>query len=213
VRLGVLAGTVRPELDSGPVVLAPESSSAQQGALTMKLILDRMDSVHFPREGWRGSARLYHSTDALGADDRYTKWDTDATGAYSFGNHTFNVGLKAGGRIGSDPLPRYDSFQWGGFLHQSGYAIGQLFGQKLLFGRLMYYQRVLRGSLLEGAYAGVSLEVGRMYEPIVPGNNDALIRSGSLFVAADTPVGPAYLAYGRATDGNSNLYFYLGRPF
>ncbi|MGZ5096205.1 MAG: hypothetical protein ACXWCH_34275 [Burkholderiales bacterium] len=56
----------------------------------------------------------------LGADDPYTRWDVDGSAAYSFGEHSFNVGFKAGGKIGSDPLPRYDLFQWGGYLHLSG---------------------------------------------------------------------------------------------
>jgi NTE family protein len=33
---------------------------------------------------------------------------------------------KVGGRIGSDPLPRYDQFQWGGFLQLTGLRTGQL---------------------------------------------------------------------------------------
>jgi len=36
--------------------------------------------------------------------------------------------------------------------------------------------------------------------------------SGSLFVAIDSPLGPFYVAYGRARDGNSSLYIFLGRP-
>ena len=30
-------------------------------------------------------------------------------------------------------------------------------------------------------------------------------------MAVDTPIGPAYLAYGHTYDGNSNVYFYLGK--
>ena len=37
--------------------------------------------------------------------------------------------------------------------------------------------------------------------------------SGSLFIGADTPIGPAYLGYGRAADGNQSFYFFLGRAF
>ena len=37
------------------------------------------------------------------------------------------------------------------------------------------------------------------------------VASGSLFIAVDTPLGPAYLAYGHTMDGNSNFYFYLGK--
>lgn len=132
---------------------------------------------------------------------------------YSFGNHTLNLGWKFGGRIGGDPLPRYDLFQWGGFLQQSGYATGQLIGEQLSFGRVMYYHRILKGSIFEGAYGGVSLEAGKVGNPLVPGSPTGTLRSLSLFTAIDTPVGPAYLGYGRAQDGNSSWYFYLGRPY
>jgi NTE family protein len=124
-----------------------------------------------------------------------------------------HVGLKAGGKIGSHALPDYDLFQWGGFLMQSGYAPGQLLGGNLLFGRALYYHRIMRGSLLEGAYAGLSLEVGRVGNPLVASNSSATLKSGSLFIAADSPLGPAYLGYGRSTDGTANFYFFVGRPF
>ena len=38
-------------------------------------------------------------------------------------------------------------------------------------------------------------------------------KDGSLFIGADTPLGPLYLGYGHAEDGNSSWYFFLGRPF
>ncbi len=212
-RLGVVAGNLEPSLSTGPDWLEPEQSNVQQGGLALRLTLDQLDSVHFPRYGWRGGVKVYNSTDTLGADDNYTKWVADASAAYSFGEHTFNLGVKGGGKIGSDPLPTYDHFQWGGFLQQSGYATGQLAGAKMQYGRLMYYHRILRSSILEGAYGGLSYEVGKVENPLVPGNTEGVLRSGSIFIAADTPVGPAYLGYGLAEDGNSSFYFYLGRPF
>jgi NTE family protein len=156
---------------------------------------------------------VWNANRGLGADTSYTKWDVDGSAAYSFGNHTFNFGIKAGGRKGAEPLPRYDQFQWGGFLQQSGYATGQLVGEDLRFVRLMYYHRIMRGTLFEGAYGGFSLEAGKIGNPLVPGNPEGVLRSGSVFVAADTPVGPAYLGYGRSQAGNSSFYFYLGRAF
>jgi NTE family protein len=77
----------------------------------------------------------------------------------------------------------------------------------------MYYHRLSRSSIFEGAYGGISLETGKMGHPAVPGNRDDWIRAASVFVAADTPLGPAYLGYGQAQDGPSSFYFYLGRPF
>jgi NTE family protein len=213
LRLGMQGGRLEPELDTGPASLAPGATSISQGAFTARLLLDQIDSVHFPREGWRLGSKIFNSSGTLGADDKYTKWDIDGNAAFSFGEHTINVGGKFGSKIGSNPLPRYDQFQWGGFGQMSGLKVGQLYGQKIGYGRVMYYQRVLKGSLLEGAYAGFSLEAAKVGTPLVPGNTDDWIRGGSVFLAADTPVGPAYLAYGRASGGNSNLYFYLGRPF
>jgi NTE family protein len=40
-----------------------------------------------------------------------------------------------------------------------------------------------------------------------------LILAGSLFLGLDTPLGPLYLAYGRAEGGNDSAYFFLGQTF
>jgi NTE family protein len=77
----------------------------------------------------------------------------------------------------------------------------------------MYYHRILRGSIFEGAYGGISLEFGKVREPLVRDSPDGLLKSAAIYVAADSPLGPAYLGYGRSSDGNGNFYFYLGRPF
>ena len=213
LRLGIVGGKLNPRLDTGPESLSPGDSSIAQGAFTTRLTLDQLDSVHFPRAGWRAGMGVFKSDSSLGADDEYTKWDADGNAVFSFGNNTFNFALKAGGKLGSNPLPRYDQFQWGGFLTQSGYATGQLAGESLQFARAMYYHRILQGSIFEGAYSGISLEAGKIGNPLVPGNTESWLKSASIFIAADSPIGPMYLAYGRAQDGNSSFYFYLGRPF
>ena len=219
-RLGVLGGVLRPKLDTGPASLSPGQADVRQGAVTARLLIDQSDSVHFPRTGYTGALNVYKSAKALGADVDYAKWNVDANAAYSFGEHTFNLGFRAAGKLGANPLPRYDLIQWGGFLQQSGLATGQLVGDSLRFARVMYYHRILQGSLLEGAYGGISLEAGKVGNPLVPGNVDGYLTSASVFLAADTPVGPAYLGYGRVLHGagaggggSGRLYFYLGRPF
>ena len=39
-----------------------------------------------------------------------------------------------------------------------------------------------------------------------------LVTAGSVFLAADTFLGPFYFAYGRASGGASSFYLFLGRP-
>ena len=75
----------------------------------------------------------------------------------------------------------------------------------------MYYHRILRGSLLEGAYGGLSLEVGRVGNPLVPGGPEGILKSACLFVGVDDPIGPVYLGYGRAEDGERQ-FILLSRP-
>lgn len=211
-RIGFVKGIIDPELETGSETYSPGERSVSQGAFTAGLILDQVDSVHFPRSGWRMIAKLYNSNSILGADNVYSKWEADASGAYSFGRHTFNLGFHGGGKIGTDPIPRYDLFQWGGFLTQSGFKTGQLMGENVKFSRLMYYHRVMQGTLFEGGYAGFSLEAGKVGNPLVPENSSGLLKSGSVFLAVDSPLGPVYLAYGRAGGNNNSFYFYLGRP-
>jgi len=213
MRLGIEGGVSEPTLDTGPQTLSPANGSVDRGAFTGRIFLDQLDSVHFPRVGWRAAAEVYNSTSTLLADEDYTKWEANGMGAYSFGKHTLNLSLTASGPLGSDELPRYDLVQWGGFLRQSGYAADQLLGEELVFGRVMYYHRVLEGSILEGAYGGISLEVGKVGNPLVAENTEDWLKSSAVFLAADTPIGPAYLGYGRAEDGNDSFYFYLGMPY
>ena len=213
LRLGVVGGVLEPELDTSPQILSPGEERIQAGAFTGRLRLDQLDSVYFPRSGWRSEVNVFDSQGALGADEEYAYWTADGTGVVSFGDHTFNFYARAADTFGNDPLPRYENFQWGGFLQQSGYSTGQLLGESLQFGRVMYYHRIMSGTLLEGAYGGVSLEAGRIGNPLVASNSEDWLKSSSVFIGTDSPIGPMYLGYGRAEDGNSSFYFYLGRPF
>lgn len=211
-RLGVLAGHESATLSTGPASLSPGQSGIRRGAITGRLLFDQLDSVNFPRAGFGSTLNLYVSQPGLGADQRYVKGDISGTWAYSVGNHTVNVGFKAGGNLGGQPLPRYDLFQWGGFLQQSGYATGQLLGGNLQFARLVYLNKLVNQPLLEGVYAGFSLEAGRVGDPLVAGNPTGLLKSASAFLALDSPIGPLYLAYGRAAGGSYSFYLFLGKP-
>jgi NTE family protein len=212
-RIGVEGGELIPRLDTGPPLIAQSDVVHHRGAYRTQLALDRLNNVDFPRDGWAASGEIYSSSRDLGADVAYNKWLVAGNSTSSFGENTFRARAVAGGKLGSDPLPAYDQFQWGGFLQQSGYATGQLIGNDFTFGQLLYYRRIRRGALLEGAYGGVSLEIGHYGRPLVPGNPTGTLRSLALFVTADSPVGPAYLGYGLAEDGSRALYFFLGRPF
>ena len=83
--------------------------------------------------------------------------------------------------------------------------------------KLAYYHRVSGSltSLLEGVpvYTGLSLEAGNVWDDRDNVDIESLLFAGSVFLGADTPVGPLYLAAGYGEGGRTSLYFYLGRTF
>ncbi len=213
LRVGLFGGRADADLQVGSPVLAKYGIKRDVGALRTRLFIDQLDSVSFPRSGYHLDAQVLASSTQLGASDSYNRWNLLFTAARSFGAHTFNVALAGGGAVGGNPLPGYDYLSYGGFMRMTGYRDGQLRNDAMSYGRLTYMHRLLQVPLLEGVYGGGSLEVGRFGSPLVPTGIQGNLASGSLFLAADTPLGPAYLAYGRTWDGNSNVYFFLGRPW
>ena len=212
LRVGAMGGSLDTTQQTGPPGLVEPSGRVTQGGYTTRLIFDQLDSANFPRSGFAGRIEAFHSTSALGADANYTRAEAEAVVAASSGRHSVQLAAHGGAPIGSDPIPPYDQFVWGGFLQQSGYPRGALTGQRLVFGRAVYYYKLATQRFFEGAYAGFSLEAGHLGKPLVPGGVEGYLKSAAAFVAIDTPIGPLYLGYGRASGGSSATYFYLGRP-
>jgi NTE family protein len=213
LRVGAVRGSRTFTLNSGPAYLVPPDDQADIGGLRVLLRIDQMDSIKFARSGYTASAEVFDSRTWLGASEAYTRWEASLAAAASLGDNTVQIALKGGGAIGSSKVPAYDQFTLGGFLRLSGYRTGQFYGESLEFGRLMYYRKLTKAVLTEGVYAGFSLEAGRIGGPLVPGSPNDILTAGSLFLAADTPLGPIYIGYGIAEKDNRTTYFYLGLPY
>ena len=103
----------------------------------------------------------------------------------------------------------------GGFLNLSGYQPGQLSGQYVALGEIIYMYRLTDASaaFTIPIFAGGSLEVGGAWNEYSDITVDSLIPAGSLFLGVDTPLGPFYAAGGYAEGGNASLYLLLGKLF
>jgi NTE family protein len=232
LRLGVSHLDQRAEILTGPPSLSNASGKAGFTLLSLRGAVDQLDNVNFPRSGYAGSFALYsgspdqRSDPASGGDPgsgselgctespnaRYQRGEMNGSAVGSLGENTFSFAFKRGFRMGNEPLPCSQFFQWGGLLQQSGYPTGALLGGDLSFARIVYDRRIAHFSLLEGLYGGLSLEVGKMRNPLVAGNEPGTLRSIAAFLGVDTPIGPLYLGYGFANHGYESLYLFLGRP-
>ena len=130
----------------------------------------------------------------------------------SIGRHTLNATLQL--QSTDDQLPgQLGRFTLGGFHQLSGYRIDRFDGNTLLFGRLIYYQRRLEVPLLtRGLFIGGSLEAGNVWATRREASLDALRTGGSLFVGADTGLGPLYLGLTYAPRGEAGVVLFIGRP-
>jgi NTE family protein len=212
MRFGIAQEATQSTLDTGPLFLQPPEGHQTYTMLTLRGLVDQLDNVNFPRSGYAGSFSIKAARTGLGGDANFTRGDASGQYYKSYGEHTFSVGFRFAGRLGSESLPLIQLFQWGGLLQQSGYSTGALTGEELMFGRLAYTRRLARWSLLDGVYGTVSYEVGRMRRPLVPNNEQGILHSFALMLGLDTPLGPLYFGYGRVDRGFDSLYLFLGRP-
>jgi NTE family protein len=189
-------------------------TQATQAGMRLRLMLDQFDNVNFPRSGYFGGMEVFASRREMGAEQNHNRTSAAWTQAMSFGRNTFVAGAEFNAKLGPD-LPFYENFALGGFLNLSGYPFGGISDQYSGLARLIYYRRVAgSGSPLLGSlYAGGSLESGGVWHRAGEIGTKGMILAGSVFVGADTVLGPFYLAYGQAERGNRAFYFYLGRGF
>jgi len=211
LRIGALFGTARTKLDTGQPSF-PEDDVNESG-LRAGFRWDTLDSRYVPRNGTRLALDLFSPQSAMGADLSYNRLSADWTGATSFGKNTLVGRARLGSSLGSE-MPFYDQFALGGFLNLAGYANEQFRGNQLAFGGLIYHRQIatLKPPLGRGIYLGASLEVGSIHDTLDFLTEPKTRFGSSIFLGADTWLGPAYLGLGLGGEGDSTGYFLLGRP-
>jgi NTE family protein len=211
VRFGPQLTQIDARVETGSPVLP--SIDEKTGGLRAALFVDQVDHAFFPTQGYAISASAYAAMESLGSDREYRLAEVTARGATSWGPHVLNLAISGGSHLGSD-LPPYEAFSLGGPLRLSGYRLNQFAGNQYAFGRLMYYRRVvaLPDILGSGVYAGASAEVGRITDRYNDLPTPGTAWSGSVFLGADTFMGPLYFGLGSGGSGNWSLYLLLGRP-
>jgi len=106
-----------------------------------------------------------------------------------------------------------DQFTLGGFQQLSGYRPDQLSGNAVLFGRLNWYMRLANSPVFaRGFYVGASLEAGNAWTERSEMSLAHLRGGGSVYLGADTGLGPMYLGITYAPRGELGVALFIGRP-
>jgi NTE family protein len=193
-------------------------SQYNNGELFFKFSYDRLDNVHFPRDGQTLTLQWDANRTNLGADFAFDKVQADWLTARSFGRNTILLWTSAGTTLNGtiDPTALQDFYALGGFFNLSGLAPQSLLGPNYAITRAIYFRRISRGG--EGlfevpVYIGASLELGNTWQQRGEMSVGSAHKDAALFVAFDTYLGPLYLGSGYDTVGNAAFSLFLGRTF
>ena len=90
---------------------------------------------------------------------------------------------------------------------------GELEGAYLARARAVFLHRMGALPVFGNTYYfGGSLEMGNVWQEKSAISFGDTFKAGSVFFAADSPLGPFYIAWGRTSRGESTWYLLLGRP-
>lgn len=181
------------------------------GELRLEYRHDSLDSLWFPVDGTLHRIGYRYAAESLGASADYEQFQAAGILTFSRRKNTVLLNYEIGYSF-DDAAPVERWFELGGLGRLSGLPPDQLSGRQLgLFG--LAYHRRLNDIDLVPAYAGLTLEAGNVWDYADDMSFGDLRTSGSIFIGAETPLGPIYLAWGYSDNGASTAYFYLGNPF
>jgi NTE family protein len=177
--------------------------------------IDNLDNVNFPKIGMKAKLKWVKEMKDWGSDYNYEQVYLEVEKPFSFYSNNITLFMKYGNTYQNDNVDRLSGlFLLGGLFNLSGYDPYSFLGDNVIFGILKYTYEIkdggFFGTLNAPLYAGFSLESGDAWSNPVEMD---LKYSGTVYVAADTFMGPLYLAVGGSSEGEKSVYLYLGEKF
>lgn len=213
IRLGAIFGSGTTRSNIGPDT---PSTEFDIGGVVSSAAYDSLDNIYFPKRGTVASLGWTGLRTSMGSTTDVDVVEGTLGSVKTWGTHTVLGSLKFQTQL-NEVMGVENLLSTGGLFNLSGYQRDELSGRHTAVGRLIYYRQMrsnpLRGLFDASIYLGGSLEFGNAWSSSesVSFNNTQM--AGSLFVGADTIIGPVYFAGGLAEGGNSALYLFVGRPF
>ena len=218
-RMGELrAGFVHVSTSTTPTLLSAAWTGSQQtqvwqeDGLRVRGVVDQLDFVNFPTSGYRLEGEGVVGTRRLQQSEHMARGSVEGTLVDTVGRNTFEV---HGALKMSDENAQLavDQFTLGGFQQLSGYRPDQLSGNAVLFGRLNWYTRLTETPVFaRGFFFGASLEAGNAWQDRSEISLAHLRGGGSVYLGADTGIGPMYLGITYARQGELGIALFIGRP-
>ncbi|HEY2798465.1 MAG TPA: patatin-like phospholipase family protein [Thermoanaerobaculia bacterium] len=189
-------------------------ASWDEGGISSSFVVDQIDNVNLPHEGYLAVASYNGYRKSLGSTDNYDNLTMGLVGVHTIDRWTGLVKAEGGTSLQSDS-PFYGKYSLGGLFRLSGRPQDQLVGDNYAQVSLLLYYRLTAtgGIIIKNLSVGVSAEAGNAYARREPVTFSSLKTAGSVFLVADTVIGPLFLAYGHSGAHNNAAYLVLNRSF
>lgn len=214
LRVGIVedAGQMTPVVLGANYVGPTGTDSWHETAARIHLAIDQLDYANFPQHGWRLDTELQYGQRSQVTTQNLARIESEATAVATLGAQTFSVyGLIKATDARNDNLA--GQYTLGGFQQLSGYQPGQIAGNAVMLGRLGWYMRLPQAPVFaRGLFLGATLEAGNGWPDRRQLSLSGLRTGGSLYLGADTGIGPMYLGMTWAPQGQAGLALFIGRP-
>ena len=180
--------------------------------------VDNLDNVNFPKVGVRAELKWTKEMSEWGSAYDYEQLYCAVEKPLRFYSHNITLYAKYGNTYKDDNTFRREGlFTLGGLFNLSGYAPYSFVGNNVALGILKYTYEIKDGGFFgtfnSPLYLGFSLESGQTWDNGDRVDFNTIHKSATVYVAADTFLGPLYLAYGTSADAKQSAYLYLGEKF
>ncbi|MEZ5462979.1 patatin-like phospholipase family protein [Dokdonella sp.] len=211
---GVLSFGLRRSAGNGSVQIGDptlEDFDFDQGTAQVSFVIDQVDSLYFPRNGYYASLGYSMSREWLGGDSNFDQMDFDAFGATSFGRHAIQYGARYHVTT-SGVAPIQSLYRLGGLYRLAGFKFNELTGQNyaMLIGGYSYQLAEFFG---RSATFGGSIEYGNAWQQRSDMGFDNALLNASVFAGFDSWLGPMLFGIGLREGGEQVLFLDIGRSF
>jgi NTE family protein len=176
---------------------------------------DTVDNLYFPHHGMKGEINVSTFDETFGGENHFSQLSIRNLGAISKGKHALALGTLYNRTI-SDIASYPYQYSLGGLFELTGLSNNELIGDQSALVSAIYFYQFKQVQLIPNrpmlVYLGGSLEAGKVWDNANV-SNEKWIGSGSLFLAADTLIGPVYFAFGMTDNGHRALHLVLRPPF
>ena len=192
-----------------------ETESYNIAGIFSSFSYNTLDNFNFPSKGSTADITYLTALRELGSDVQANSLSIDWLTAKTWNKYTVIPGFRYAGTFGGDTeIQNFHSI--GGFFNLSGYLPDELSGQNTGLLRLICYRNMGNyglGEVNAQIYVGFSVEAGNAWQDRSEITAGSLIYAGSVFIGANTFIGPVYLIYGLAEGGHQALGLLIGQRF